>query len=79
MSQSAHRVLEYLLTKAAVSGKLSSTKIRIPYAELATSIGSVESKPIDLIVDIKLEWVENDGDTESAVEMEGSADDVIED
>jgi hypothetical protein len=68
---SAHRVLEYLLTKAAVTGQLKSTKVRIPYKELAASIGSTEAQALDLIVKIDLEWDEQKTDEE--VEMEADS------
>jgi len=56
---SVHRVLEYLITKATVSGKLKSTKIRIPYSELADSVGQKSYKNVDLIVKIDFEWDES--------------------
>jgi hypothetical protein len=60
--QSAHKVLEYLLTKAALTGKLKNTKIRIPYSDLAKSIGSNDVKNVDLIVKFQLQWDEGKTD-----------------
>jgi hypothetical protein len=55
---SAHRVLEYALTKAAVSAKLTKTTLRIPYKELLHSIGQSTDKEIDLVLTIDTAWDE---------------------
>ncbi len=53
---SAHKVLEILLTKAAISSKPSASTVRIPYKDLLASIGQKTDKQIDLLVTISLEW-----------------------
>ena len=55
---SAHPILEYALTKAAVSAKLTSTTLRIPYKELLSSIGRSTDKEIDLVLTIEMAWDE---------------------
>lgn len=55
---SAHKVLEFALTKAAVSAKLTKTTLRIPYKELLISIGKETTKDIDLILTIDMAWDE---------------------
>jgi hypothetical protein len=47
------------MTKAALTGKLRSTKVRIPFSELSDSIGVQSNKDIDLVVSINLEWDEH--------------------
>lgn len=59
---SAHKVLEYALTKAAVSGKLTKTTLKIPYSELLESIGQKSDRSLDLIVTIELNWDETNDD-----------------
>ena len=53
---SVHKVLDLLITKAAVSAKCGKTKVRIPYKDLMASIGQTTDKQVDLIVSIKLAW-----------------------
>jgi hypothetical protein len=56
----AHSALHYLITEAAVSGKLHKSTIRIPYLELKQSIemSDFDYEDLDLQVTIKLKWVE---------------------
>jgi hypothetical protein len=56
----AHRLLDYLITKAAVSAKTSSKTVRIPYSELLKTIGQTSNKDVDLVVTISLEWDEKE-------------------
>jgi hypothetical protein len=55
---SAHRVLDYALTKAAVSSKLTTTNLRISHKELMASIGRSNGKDIDLVLTIGMAWDE---------------------
>jgi hypothetical protein len=70
-----HRVLEYLLTKIALTGTLKSTKVRIPYHELLSGVGKETRKDIDLIVKISFEWDETKGQAKDIV-SESLADDL---
>jgi hypothetical protein len=56
--QAVHRVLEYLLTKAALTGQLKGTTVRIPYNELMAGVGQTKFRDTDLIVKIDFEWDE---------------------
>jgi hypothetical protein len=72
-ASAAHRVLEYLMTKAALTGKLKSTTIRVPYNELAASCGAPEKyKNVDLLVKLDFEWVES-GNTELEIDFDTEA------
>jgi hypothetical protein len=51
-----YKVLDYLLTKAVLTGKLQNTKIRIPYSELAESVGQQSNKNAILVVELKFKW-----------------------
>lgn len=53
---SVHKVLEILLTKAAISSKPQKSTIRIPYKELLASIGQETTKEFDLVVTIQMNW-----------------------
>lgn len=53
---SVHRVLEYLMTKAAITGELKGTTVRIPYKELAHTVGKDSNKDVDLVITIGLSW-----------------------
>ncbi|MEZ0209215.1 MAG: hypothetical protein ACAH17_03520 [Candidatus Paceibacterota bacterium] len=55
---SAYRVLDYALTKAAVSAQLTNTTLRIPYKELVASVGKETTKEIDLVLTISMAWDE---------------------
>jgi hypothetical protein len=61
----AHSVLEYLITKATLDGETREATVKIPYWELAHSIGKVIEKAdydvVDLQVQIKVTWEEGDG------------------
>ena len=57
-STQVHRILEYILTKAIISGEPKGTTIRIPYSELAADVGKESNKQIDLVVEIALKWDE---------------------
>ncbi len=54
----AHTVLDYALTKAAVSGKLTRSVLRVSYKDLMKSIGQPCDKDVELIVTIELAWDE---------------------
>jgi hypothetical protein len=58
--KTAHSALHFLLTTAAVSGKLYKSTFRIPYLKLKQDIGAkdFEYEDLDLQVSIKLKWVE---------------------
>jgi hypothetical protein len=56
---SVHRVIELILTKAAVSAKLSNPTLRIPYKDLMSSVGKTTDKEIDLVLKITMEWDES--------------------
>lgn len=60
----AHKVLEYALTKAAVSAKLTKTSLRIPYKDLLASIGQTTDKNIDLILKFEMSWEQPESDHE---------------
>lgn len=62
---SAHRVLEFVLTKAAVSAKTHKTTLRIPYKELLASIGKETDNNIDLVLTLETSWDESTADAES--------------
>ncbi len=54
--QAPHTILEYLITKAAVSGKVSSSTVRIPFADLAASVGKDQQHDSELVIEINLSW-----------------------
>lgn len=56
--QVPHSVLNYLLTKAAVSGKVAKTTLRVPYADLVASVGKSTTKEADLVITIEMSWDE---------------------
>jgi len=66
-STQVHRVLEYMLTKAIISGDPKGTTLRIPYSELAADVGKESNKQIDLVVSISLKWDEQIIETQDAV------------
>ncbi len=71
---SAHKVLELLMTRAAVSGKLQNAAIRIPHKDLKNSIGNSEfDSKVDLLVKLEFNWVEA-LKLEDNVSMEGEND-----
>lgn len=57
-----HKVLHYLLTKAAVSGKTGKTTVRIPINDLAETVGETDNRDVDLVVKISLSWDEGSPD-----------------
>lgn len=65
---SAHKVLELLMTRAAISGKLQNTELRIPHKELKNSIGSTDyDSNVDLLVRIEFDWVDAQSDNKEQV------------
>ena len=60
---SAHRILEYLLTKAVVTGDAKNASIKIPYQDLAQDWEGAEHDDVDLIVEIKTKWAAKDDET----------------
>jgi len=53
-----HKLLEYVITKAAVSGKEKTVKTIIPFNELMAGIGQPsKNSDYDLEVTIALKWV----------------------
>lgn len=58
---SLYKVIDLLLTKAALSGKITkSIKHKIPYNELTKSVGINNYSDVDLQVEIKLKWVKTE-------------------
>jgi hypothetical protein len=55
-SESAHKLLELLITKTIVSGKGRSASVRIPYNELAAAFGKPQMYETDLQIEISLSW-----------------------
>lgn len=55
-TESAHKLLELLITKALISGKAKSSSVRISYAELAQAMGQKAEYDTDLLIRIKLSW-----------------------
>lgn len=54
---SLYKLIDILLTKAAVSGKIrKSTKIKIPYRELSKSIGAEKYADVALEIEIRCKW-----------------------
>jgi hypothetical protein len=70
---SAHKLLEFLLTKTAITSKPTKSHIRIPYKDLLAAIGQKTDKNIDLIVKFDLSW------DDAQVEDELLIDEVFED
>lgn len=70
---SAHRVLEYLMTKAAVSGKTLNSTVRVPFSELASSVGKTDFENVDLVIKFDLSWEKSKTDEE--IELD---DDLVE-
>lgn len=66
----AHRTLQFLLTKAAISGKVHKTSLRIPFSDLAASVGQQKSADYDLIVTFNLSWDEHKVEEEILEESE---------
>lgn len=60
----AHRILEYLLTKAAVTGKAKKATIKIPYKDLVQDWPNhVGYENVDFILEIKTRWAPADEET----------------
>lgn len=57
-THSAHKVLELLLTKAAISSKPQKSTVRISYKDLLASIGQQTDKNFDLVIKIEMDWDE---------------------
>ena len=57
--QAVYKVLDYALTKAAVSAKLTNSTIRVSYRDLLKSIGQETDKEYDLVIKISMEWDES--------------------
>lgn len=55
-TESAHRLLELLITKTLTSGKVKTSSVRLPYRELAAALGQKTSDDVDLKITIKLSW-----------------------
>lgn len=55
-THSAHKVLELLLTKAAISAQPQKSTVRIPYKDLLAAIGQKTDKNFDLVVTIQMDW-----------------------
>lgn len=54
-----HQLLNYLLTKITVTGKLRpKTTFRFPYKELAANVGKTTNRDVDLVLTISMEWDE---------------------
>lgn len=61
--QTAHAILDLLLTKAAISGKVGNYKLRIPHYQLVPD--SFEYEDVDIIVTIQTDWEQTkDGEPE---------------
>lgn len=60
--EAAHKILDYLLTKAAVSGKAGKSTFNIPYLELINklTIEDLEHEDLDLQISIRMKWVERE-------------------
>lgn len=63
--QTAHAVLEYLITKAVSDGESQNSKLRLSYEDVAKSLGketSEEAKQnygeVDLVLEFSLYWDE---------------------
>lgn len=58
----AHAILDYLITEAAVSGKIHKSTYRIPYLDLKKHIEleDFEFEDLDLQIFIRLKWVETE-------------------
>ena len=76
-AQIPHTVMNYLLTRAVTDGTNESAVIRVPYADLLSTIGKKvetdedrQNELLDLVVHITLSWEEHDDDEEQAVEMD---------
>lgn len=54
--QAAHSLLELLITKATISGKLTNSSIKIPYSELTASVGQQRFKDVNLVIQFNLNW-----------------------
>lgn len=67
-----HKVLHYLLTKAAVGGKLGKTTVRIPISDLAETVGQTDTRDVDLVVTIALSW--DEGSPDATVDEQESQD-----
>jgi len=52
----AHRVLNIILTKAAVSAKLTDCSLRVSYKDLLHSIGQPTDKDIQLVIKLTMSW-----------------------
>ncbi len=61
-----HAILDYLITEAAVSGKVHKATYRIPYLDLKQSIEAedFDYEDLDLEVRIRLKWVETEENLE---------------
>lgn len=55
-TEPAHKLLELLITKALISGKVRSSSVRLSYAELAAAMGQPAAYDTDLLIKIKLSW-----------------------
>ena len=63
-SAAAHRILEYLLTKAVTSGKAKRATLKVPYADLVQDWkGDIGFEDVDLVLEISTKWVARDDET----------------
>lgn len=66
--QSAHSVLNSIMTQVAVTKKSYKTKFQISYLDLMKGIGDTESyADVSLQVEISCKWIEMDYDEESII------------
>lgn len=69
--QAAHAILDYLMTKAGMTGKTRKTSIRVPHKELVPE--SEDYDDLDLVITIETDWEQTqDGEADFTYEDETS-------
>ena len=67
--QAVHAAVDYLLTKAGMTGKNKTIEIRIPHKELVPE--SEEYDDVDLVITIKTDWEQSkDGEADFTDDIE---------
>lgn len=66
-AQTAHAMLDLILTKAALGGKIGKMTIRVPHRELVPD--SEEYEDVDIVVTLETKWEQTE-DGESKITSE---------
>lgn len=61
----AHKMLELLITKAAISGRSYTSEVALSYDEIARGMGQSNSSPHKLNIEIKVSWAKQEKTVEA--------------